>query len=71
MLINTVSAIVHDVEVSITFHMYDIWQGFLTRRTAHRKLQPVLTKKNAFMPRTGLDPTARYKTDSLYSSMKI
>jgi hypothetical protein len=43
-LINTISAIVHDVEVSVTFHLC-IWPGFLTRRTAHRKLQPVLTKK--------------------------
>jgi hypothetical protein len=45
MLINTVSAIVHDADVSITFDMYDIWQGSLNRRAANRKLQPVLTRR--------------------------
>jgi len=65
MLINTVSAIVHDADVSITFDMYDIWQGSQNRRAANRMLQPVMTKREICIntpnrPRTH----SRYKTHS-------
>jgi len=66
MLINTVRAIVHDVGVSITFDMYDIWQGSLNRRAANRTLQSVFTKREICTTTPNRPRNhSRYKTQSL------